>query len=154
MKARRRVDVPRPWIRASVVACVLVTAAICVFRIDHVLGLFDWRADQNAALGYLERIYADAGVVGDRRVVEEARVWMPDDATYRVVYGPRLRADNRYVRPIAADFLKYFLLPRRQTTSTSARWVFCYGCDTSALGPGFVVLADGGDGILFGRVGP
>jgi hypothetical protein len=73
---------------------------------------------------------------------------MPDDATYRIVLGPRW--DN-LDGTVAADFLRYFLLPRRDTDSRSAPWVFCYGCDRAEL-PGFEVLSKGRDGISFGRV--
>ena len=64
-----------------------------------------------------------------------------------IVLGPRW--DNLDGQ-VAADFLKYFLLPRKEVEARSARWVFCYGCDPAGLGS-FEVLSRGRDGILFGR---
>ncbi len=84
-------------------------------------------------------------------MIEDARLWMPRDAEYGIVLGPRW--DNLDGQ-VAADFLKYFLLPRREVDPGSAPWVFCYGCDISELDDGFEVLSRGRDGILFGRVRP
>lgn len=141
-------------IRIGVVACVAVAAVLGAVRLDEALGLFDFRADRNASLGYLERVYGDEGVVVSRPVVQDALAWMPEDATYRVLVGPHLTGEHRFTRLVIEDFLEYFLLPRRRTSSPSAPWVLCYGCDVSLLGPRFRVLSDGGNGIVFGRVGP
>jgi hypothetical protein len=119
---------------------------------DEIMGLFDWRADRNAAQGYLEREYSDGGAVMSPEVVEVARRAMPDAARYRVVLGDGLVGEGRFTRLIVADFLRYFLLPRRQAPGAS--WVFCYGCDSTRLGGRFEVLADGGNGVVFGRVRP
>ena len=139
---------PAGALRTGVVVCVLAVAVAGLSRLDETLGLFDWRADQNAGLDYLDRQYGDRGWASGRRVIEDARLWMPRDAVYRVVLGPEWQ--NQSGR-IAADFTKYFLLPRRQTKSESASWVLCYGCDLSTLGD-FDVLSEGRDGIRFGRV--
>jgi len=84
-------------------------------------------------------------------VIEDARLWMPRDAEYGIVLGPRW--DNLDGQ-VAADFLKYFLLPRRETSAESAPWVFCYGCDVAGLGVGFEILSRGRDGIVFGQMRP
>jgi len=136
------------------VLCVVVAAASGALRLDEALGLFDFRADENAALGYLERVYADNGLVVSRRVVEDGLAWIPENASYRVVMGSRIAGEHRFTRLVLEDFLRYFLLPRRLTESDSAPWVFCYGCDVSSLGERFRVLSDNGDGILFGRTAP
>jgi hypothetical protein len=140
---------PAGAIRAGVVVCVLAAALAGLSRLDETLGLFDWRADHNASLAYLDREYGDRGWALDRRVIEDARLWMPRDAAYATVLGPRW--DNLDGQ-VAADFLKYFLLPRLETDVGSASWVFCYACDVAQLGPDFEVLSEGRDGILFGRV--
>jgi hypothetical protein len=139
-------------IRIGVVVCVAVAVVLAALRLDEVQGLFDFRADQNASLGYLDRLYADGGVAGSQRVVEDALAWMPPDATYRVLVGPHMTGVAPFTRLVAEDFLEYFLLPRRRAESEPTPWVFCYGCDVSALGPSFHVLSDGGNGVLFGRV--
>ena len=142
----------RSAVRSGALLCAAVATLVCLERFDQVLGLFDWRADQASAQGYLERLYADEGVVGSRAVVEEGRARMPADAKYRVVVGPDLRGGNRFTPLVVAEFLNYFLLPRRQVDDTTADWVFCYGCDPEALGERFEPLADAGNGISFGRL--
>ena len=119
-------------VRAGVILCAAAATLVCLTRFDQVMGLYDWRADRNDAQGYLERLYGDDGVVRRRRVVEEARARMPEDARYRVVVGPRLGEGNRFTSVVVAEFLDYFLLPRRQVDDVSADWAFCYGCDTAS----------------------
>jgi len=142
---------PAGAIRAGVVLCVLAAALGGLARLDETLGLFDWRADRNASLTYLDREYGDRGWALDRRVIEDGRLWMPRDAEYGIVLGASW--DNLDGQ-VAADFLKYFLLPRREVDADSAPWVFCYGCDVAGLGDGFEALSRGRDGIVFGRVRP
>ena len=134
------------------ILCAAAATLVCLTRFDQVMGLYDWRADRNDAQGYLERLYGDDGVVRSRRVVEEARARMPEDARYRVVVGPRLGEGNRFTSVVVAEFLDYFLLPRRQVDDASADWAFCYGCDTAALGKRYEPLADAGNGVSFGRL--
>jgi len=141
--------------RLGVVLCVALAALSAVLKYDDTLGLFDERADENASLGYLERRYGDleavygesVDVAGARRVLEEGRFWIPEKASYRVVVGPH---SDRETRVVARLVLRNMLLPRRESKSSS--WVFCYGCDVSVLGSRFEVLADGGNGVLFGRL--
>ncbi|MGH3109378.1 MAG: hypothetical protein ACRDQT_00495 [Gaiellaceae bacterium] len=139
-------------VAAGVLACVLVAVVLGALKLDEALGLFDFRADQNASLGYLERVYGDEGVVMSRSVVEEATAHMPADASYRVILGPNLRGEHRFTRLIIEDFLDHFLLPRRQVDSVAASWVLCYGCDVASLGARFQVLARSDEGIVFGRL--
>ena len=144
-ESRRRV------IRLGVVACVVVAVVAGATKFDDTLGVYDLRADQNSSFDYAERTYPSENALGSARVVEDARLWMPRNATYRVVVGPNPRTKEwRFAR----YFLLGFLFPRRQTESKSASWVFCYGCDASTLGERFRVLSDGGNGVLFGRMRP
>lgn len=142
--------------RLGVVGCVAVASALVGLRFDSALGLFDHRADENAARGYLERLYGEPfGILGNREVVAEALLRMPKDATYRVLVGPNLQVEREaVVLEQAPELLRFVLLPRTRTESASAPWVFCYGCDRSLLGAGFQVLADEGNGIMFGRMRP
>jgi len=138
--------------RAGVVICVAIAAYIGAARLDDTIAVFDFRADLNAGLTYRERTYLDSGIAGSWRVMEDGRLWMPEDATYRVVRGsPTVPAD--LVRH-ARYFLRGRLAPRRQTNSESARWVFCFGCGGSKLGSRLRVLSASGDGFVFGRLEP
>ncbi len=137
----------------GVVVCVLIACALSLARIDDVLGLFDYRADRNASLAYRDRLYGEPfNIVGSQKVVEEADLWMPADATYRVLVGPDMQGESGLTTALAPALLEFILLPRAQTDAASAPWVFCYGCDRSDLGGRFEVLSDSGNGITFGRV--
>jgi hypothetical protein len=141
---------PAGAIRAGVVVCVAAVAAAGLLRFDETLGLLDFRADRNASLAYLDREYGDRGWAPDRRVVEDARLWMPADARYAIAIGP---AQQNLDGTVAADFLKYFLLPRREVEAGSgdAEWAFCLACEPSQL-PGRLEVLSRGDGIVFGRL--
>ena len=91
----------------------------------------------NASLTYRDRTYLPGqGLAGDWRVLEDARLWMPREATYRVVEEPGVGQETqRYAR----FFLLGLLLPRRQVDSAKAEYAFCYGCtlrDARAAVPG------------------
>jgi hypothetical protein len=135
-------------VRAGVVLCVAAAAYIGAARLDDTVAVFDFRADLNASASYRDRTYLPGrGLAGSWRVLEDARLWMPRDASYRVVEGP---AAGLETRRYARFFLLGLLLPRRQTDSASAPFIFCYGCTRSTLGPHVHVLSRSRD-LLFGR---
>lgn len=141
----------RSAIRIGVVLCVAVAGCVGAGRLDNAVAVFDFRADVNDAATFSERTYLDSPwVAGEWTVMDDARLWMPKDATYRVVQGPLF--DRAVHSGQGPDFLRGLLLPRRETNSESARWVFCYDCDESTLGSGFEVLSKSRDGFLFARV--
>jgi hypothetical protein len=128
--------------------CIAVVAVLGLTRLDEALGTFDQAADENAARAYLDRVYGDqTNILGSRRVVEDARLTIPETDTYRMVLGPIEL--GRYNALIAPDFVRYFLLPRRE--APDARWILCFACDVDELGPGFEVLSKEND-IVFGRL--
>jgi hypothetical protein len=90
----------------------------------------------------------------DRRVLDTASRLMPRNANYRVLIGPSWQParHTRWSRSLEADFLRYYLLPRRQTSSRDASWAFCLGCDLSAVHARVQVLTRGSDGSLFVRI--
>lgn len=150
MRGKLRV-VRQTAIRIGVVACVGIACVTGAGRLDDTIAVFDFRADLNAAATYRERVYPESRwVAGYWRVLEDARLRMPEGATYRIVEGPRFNTGDHSGH--AGYFLLGLLLPRRQTDSESARWVFCYGCEPTTLGARFRVLSDSGDGLLFGRM--
>lgn len=135
-------------VRVGVVACVAAACLLGVTRLDDALAIFDFQADGNVAATFNERTYPEiVELPGAREVFEDGRLWMPDDATYRVVGGPGSEVRLGSVR----TFLVVLLMPRRTTEQVSAPWVFCYLCAPSTLGPGYEVLSDSGQGFLFAR---
>jgi len=149
---KRAVSVPASFgawpygvIRLGVVLCVGLAVVIALSTYSEALDGNDFWADRNSALDYTARSVPFSEGVGSPKVAEDARLWMPEDASYRIV--THLQGPLEWSAP---GFLAGFLLPRRQTASDDTPWVFCYQCDTSAL-QGFVMLSDGGNGVLFGR---
>ena len=136
-------------IRVGVVACVAAACLVGAGRLDSALAVFDFQADANSVATYNDRMYPEiVELPGAAKVMEDARLWMPADAGYRVVYGPRhgeLDAGSlRY-------FLRVLLSPRTQTQRGLVPWVFCYGCSQTALESKLDVLSDSGHGFVFAR---
>lgn len=136
--------------RLGVVACVAAACLLAVGRLDDAVAVFDYQADANVAATFNERTYPAIEFLPDgARVMEDARLWMPEDATYRVIHGPSVAADWR--PGSLRTFLTVLLMPRRETQLESAPWVFCYRCTSSMLGPEYEVLSDSGHGLQFAR---
>ena len=137
-------------VRVGVVACVVAAGLLGAGRLDNALAIFDFQADANVALTFNERNYPEVeGLPGWTKVLEDARLWMPDDATYRVVDGPREHVETSFAS--LRTYLGVLLMPRRETELRSTPWVVCYGCTPTTLGPEYEVLSDSGDGLLFAR---
>jgi hypothetical protein len=139
----------RRFLRVGVVLCVAVATGTAALRLDDALGIFDLRADINSSLTYSGRTHTHPEwSPAPGRVLETARLWMPRDARYRVVYGPGFDASR--TGDFSHQLLYDFLLPRRPTASRAARWVFCYGCDPRVLAD-LDVIAEVPGGPVFGR---
>jgi hypothetical protein len=136
-------------VRVGVVACVAAACLLGAGRLDDAVAVFDYQADANVVATFSERTYPDiAELPRGARVMEDARLWMPEDATYRVIDGPlSAELSSGSLR----TFLVVLLMPRRQTQVESVPWVFCHRCTSSTLGLEYEVLSDSGHGFLFAR---
>ena len=77
-------------------------------------------------------------------VLNEARGWIPENGSYRLLVGPSSTdIDFR-------NYARYFLMPRRP--APDARWVLCYECDLSRLGSELDVVWKDNEGVLLGRL--
>jgi hypothetical protein len=133
--------------------CVAVAFGVAAARWPTALAIFDGRADANSSYTYSQRAHTHPEWSPEGgRVLEDARLWMPMDARYRVVFGPGF--DPLRTSDFTRYLLLWFLLPRRPTTSSSAKWVFCYGCTSTTLGRRFDILSQAGGGPTFGRMRP
>jgi hypothetical protein len=141
--------------RLGAAACAALTLVVGANRLftEALPGQDHW-ASLNSSLGYTERTFPPDEFIGSATVAEDARLWMPRTARYRLLVGEKYVSENSAWSWAAPHFLAGFLLPREQTDSASAPWIVCIGCDRSALGPSFETLSDGGNGVLFGRIGP
>ncbi len=136
-------------VRVGIVACVTAACLMSAGRLDDALAVFDFRADTNDAATFNERTYPDIEwLPGGAGVMEDARLWMPENAMYRVIRGQGISASR--VGSLRT-FLFVLLMPRRQTHGESVPWVFCQGCTPATLGPEYEVLSDSGHGFLFAR---
>jgi hypothetical protein len=122
-------------------------------RLDDVVAIFDFRADAHAGATFVARTYPESEwVAGSAQVLDDARLWIPENARYRVVEGRRqsIAESSGYGR----HFLRTLLLPREETSSETAPWVLCYACTADTLGPGYEVLSESANGFLLLRRRP
>jgi hypothetical protein len=137
----------------GVVACVAAAVWTAATRLNDALGFFDVRADANSSSTYSERAHTHAEwSPASGTVLETARLWMPADARYRVVFGPGF--DPVRSPDFTHHFLYGFLLPRQPTRDQSSEWAFCFGCSPGMLGDRYEVLAGGEGWLTFGRLAP
>jgi hypothetical protein len=124
---------------------VVLTLAITLRWLFHdaLPGQDHW-ATLNSSQTYAQRAFPPDEFIGSGHVAEDARLWMPRNATYRVLVGSKY--ENSPWGWAAPHFLEGFLFPRHRTGG-AAPWVFCLGCDAPQLD----VLSDGGNGVRFGK---
>ena len=134
---------------AYVVAVTLVVVAIEFPQ--RISGLGD-TARANASLSYADREIAGGNsVLADQLLAYEARSILPAGEPYRLAIGSKLTKQASLSTASLPGWLGYFLLPRRE--DDRARWVICYGCDTSALGGIYTAIWQDDLGISVGRTG-
>jgi hypothetical protein len=148
--ARERFRVRGPSRAIVVVAVVSTCAFVGVHYVDAVSQLGD-AASGNSALSFEDREIAGGNsIVVDQRAPYEARALIPLDSPYRVVVGKRLLGRTPLTEEFVTAWLRYFLMPRRP--ASDARWVICYGCDSSSLGDHYEPIWQDREGISLGRL--
>jgi hypothetical protein len=138
---------------ARLLVTLIVAIATCIGLVHYLKALSQLgdRASSNSALGFADREIAGGNsILVDQRAAYEARGLIPEEGTYRVVVGPNLRERTELTDTYVSGWFTYFLMPRRP--SDMARWVICYGCDTSTLGGSYEVRWHDDKGISIGRV--
>jgi hypothetical protein len=148
--ARERSPVRGPP-RAIVVIVVVSTCAFVGVHYVKALSQLGDTASTNSALSFDDREIAGGNsIVVDQRAPYEARALIPPESTYRVVVGKRLLDRTPLTEQYIATWLTYFLMPRRP--AQDARWIICYGCDSSALGDRYEPIWQDREGISIGRL--
>jgi hypothetical protein len=136
----------------GVLLAVAVMLGVVLLYYERALSNLDDRAAQNSALSFSDREVAGGNsIVIDQEAVYEARALIPRDASYRVATGERLQNATSLTAEFVEGWYRYFLLPRRP--APGARWVICYGCDTSSLGGSYAPRWSDDNGISIGRLG-
>ena len=136
-------------VRVGVVACVAAASLLGAGKLDDTVAVFDYRADINAEATYNERTYPEIEFLpGWARVMEDARLWMPENASYDVLVEPN--TPRRRSGPLRT-FLLVLLTPREQIRGDAAApWAFCFECTPSMLRE-YEILSESEHGFLFAR---
>jgi hypothetical protein len=147
--ARRRV---RNDVASSLVAiCIAVALGVGALYYYKALSQLGDTASSNASLTFDDREIAGGNsVIVDQAAAYEARSLIPVSATYRLVVGRKLRKQTELTENNVEGWFRYFLMPRRPRLD--ARWIICYGCDTSALGGVYAVRWKDDIGISIGQL--
>jgi hypothetical protein len=136
--------------RAGVIAAVAVTIAVGAVYYVKALSQLAGTASSNSSLTYDDRELAGGNsLLVDQTAAYEARSLILPDETFRFALGPGLRKSTA-LTIYAGDWFRYFLMPRRPRPD--ARWVICYGCDTSTLGGSYNLRWRDDEGISIGRL--
>ena len=138
---------------ASGVVVFCIALALCVGAVYYykAISQLGSTASSNSSLAFDDREIAGGNsVIVDQAAAYEARSLIPVSAAYWLVPGQRLRGRTELTEKYVGDWFRYFLMPRRP--GLDARWVICYGCDTSALGGVYVVRWQDDKGISVGQL--
>jgi hypothetical protein len=142
---------PRGIARLAAASCAVLCLAVLVYELPHAVDTLGDDAGRNSALSFADREIAGGNsILVDQLAAYEARALIPADETFRVVTGPHLERTTSLTLQAVSGWLTYFLMPRRQ--AGGARWVVCYGCETSELGGAYHPLWSDDVGISIGTV--
>ena len=139
-----RMEWPHGLVRLGVTVCVAVTVVVSLVYVAKAVDRLGGDASRNAAANLDDRELGGGNALGvDQDALYEARGWIPEDATYRIVLGD-------LTDPNIGQYARYFLMPRRP--DPDARWVLCYECDLSSFGDELQVVWENDAGIALGRL--
>jgi hypothetical protein len=136
---------------AVVVLCVALTLAVGGVHYLQAISQLGDTASSNSSLSFDDREIAGGNsIVVDQRAPYEARALIPVNDSYHVVVGSSLHQWTELTQGYVAQWLTYFLMPRRP--KENAKWIICYGCDSTTLGSGYEVRWRDREGISIGRL--
>ena len=128
---------PNGVLRLGVVLLVCTASAAALLAYPGAVLDLGRRASSNSRLSYADREIAGGNsVVVDQIAAYAARSLIPLDETYKVVVADGF-AGGTELTPYAADYFRYFLMPRRP--AEDPQWIVCYGCDLAPYGGGLRV---------------
>lgn len=134
-----------------VVVCIALALGVGAVYYYKALSQLGNTASSNSSLAFDDREIAGGNsVIVDQAAAYEARSLIPVSVAYRLVLGQQLRGRTDLTEKYVGDWFRYFLMPRRPRLD--ARWIICYGCDTSALGGAYAVRWQDDNGISIGQL--
>jgi hypothetical protein len=143
---------PTRLAEGCVVAVVAASSVVGLGYFAKGLSDLDDGAAANSELSFSDREFGGGnGVVLDQQAAYAAEALIPAHATYRLLTGSGLKEPTSLTLAFVDSWFRYFLMPRRP--ADDARWLICYGCDTSQFGGKYTPRWQDDRGISIGRLG-
>jgi hypothetical protein len=137
---------------SCVVAVVVASSVVGLGYFAKGLSDLDEGATANSELSFADREFGGGnGIVLDQQAAYAAEALIPAHATYRLLTGSGLKEPTSLTLVFVDSWFRYFLMPRRP--ADAARWLICYGCDTSQFGGKYTPRWQDDRGISIGRLG-
>ena len=136
--------------RVAVIVAVLAATGVSIVYFAKALSRLDSLATANSQLSFADRDIAGGNsIIIDQQAAYEARSLIPVTSTYRVVTGSLLKNATPLTVGFVVNWFAYFLMPRRP--ADDARWIVCYGCDTTKMQGRYIIFWRDDNGIAIGR---
>ena len=136
--------------RVAVIVAVLAATGVSIVYFAKALSRLDSLATANSQLSFADRDIAGGNsIIIDQQAAYEARSLIPVTSTYRVATGSLLKNATPLTTGFVANWFTYFLMPRRP--ADDARWIVCYGCDTTKIQGRYIIFWHDDNGIAIGR---
>jgi hypothetical protein len=142
------------------VVCVLAAAALLILKVPRTIGNLDSSVRGNAYItDPIGRSLTEGDMLGISRDLQlQAIAKIPRGSAYAVLLpsDQQLASSGYGIEPVTyetlAPWLNYLLLPSRQVSPKDARYVICWGCDTTPWDHRTTWLFDNDQGVAIGRV--
>jgi hypothetical protein len=144
--------------RLAALALVLVAAAMLLVRLPDASRELDGQAVHNAAGGDLGRMLATADTIDvDNDFVVGVQNDVPVNATYTVQLPPDVatataRGIGALTMAALPGYIRFLLLPRRETAPAEAQYIICYACDVAKWDGTTTWVWEKEKAILIGRL--
>jgi hypothetical protein len=137
--------------RLVVLFCVGVMLVALAWLYPRAFADANHEARANARIDYVDReLGGGNSVLPAQAIAIEGRGRVPERDTFTVAAGPPREGWSSLAIPdTLANYMRYFLLPRRMTAD--APWIFCFACDRSAYPGAQPVWEDKENGLAILR---
>jgi hypothetical protein len=140
-------------------ACVVSAVALFALKVPATVRALDSAVTADAYIvDPVGRSLTSGDILGISRDLQaEALTKIPPGSAYALLLPDEQSASAGYgIGPVAYEtvrpWLDYLLLPSRQVPAEQARYVICWGCDTSGWDHRTTWLYGNDEGVAIGRV--